>query len=87
MQKQTMKTKLATLLLALALGAATIPTPALAANTKPYPLKVCVVSDNKLGSMGKVVTKEYQGQELKFCCKPCVKKFDANPAKYLAKLK
>ncbi len=52
-----------------------------------YPLKTCVVTDNELGSMGKVVTKVYDGQEVKFCCKPCVKKFDANPAKYLAKLK
>lgn len=53
----------------------------------PYPLKVCLVTDNKLGSMGAPVTKIYGNQELKFCCKPCVKKFDANPAKYLAKLK
>lgn len=54
---------------------------------KPYQLKTCLVSGNALGSMGKVVVKSYQGQEIKFCCKPCVKKFDANPAKYLAKLK
>ncbi len=53
---------------------------------KPYPLKTCLVSGNALGSMGKVVVKSYQGQEIKFCCKPCVKKFDANPAKYLAKM-
>jgi hypothetical protein len=53
---------------------------------KPYPLKKCLVSDNKLGSMGTPVTKVYDGQEIKFCCKPCVKKFEANKAKYLAKL-
>lgn len=53
---------------------------------KPYPLKTCLVSGNELGSMGKVVVKSYQGQEIKFCCKPCVKKFEANPGKYLAKL-
>lgn len=52
-----------------------------------YPLKVCLVTDNELGSMGKVITKVYDGREVKFCCKPCVKKFEANPAKYLAKLK
>ncbi|NLT71660.1 MAG: hypothetical protein GXX91_13340 [Verrucomicrobiaceae bacterium] len=52
-----------------------------------YPLKVCLVTDNTLGSMGKVITKKHEGQEVKFCCKPCVKKFNANPAKYLAKLK
>ena len=54
--------------------------------TKPYQLKTCVVSGNTLGSMGDPVTKIYNGQEMKFCCKPCVKKFDANPVKYLAKL-
>lgn len=57
------------------------------ANAASYPLKVCLVTDNALGSMGKVITKKYDGREVKFCCKPCVKKFEANPAKYLAKLK
>jgi hypothetical protein len=51
-----------------------------------YPLKTCIVTDNELGSMGKVVTKVYDGQEIKFCCKPCVGKFEKNPAKYLSKL-
>lgn len=86
-----MKTKLTrlltTVLLGFTLAAGTVPATALAADVKPYPLKVCVVSGNKLGSMGKIVTKVYGDQEIKFCCKPCVKKFDANPAKYLAKLK
>ena len=53
---------------------------------KKYPLDYCLVTDNELGSMGKVITKVYDGQEIKFCCKPCVKKFEKNPAKYLAKL-
>ena len=53
---------------------------------KSYPLNTCLVTDNELGSMGKVITKVYDGQEIKFCCKPCVKKFEKNPAKYLAKL-
>lgn len=53
---------------------------------KSYPLKTCLVTDNELGSMGKVITKVYDGQEVKFCCKPCVGKFEKNPAKYLAKL-
>ncbi len=52
-----------------------------------YPLKTCLVSGNELGSMGKSITKVYQDQEIKLCCKPCIKKFDANPAKYLGKLK
>lgn len=53
---------------------------------KPYPLSTCIVTDNELGSMGEVVTKVYDGREVKFCCKPCVKKFEANPSKYLTKL-
>jgi hypothetical protein len=57
------------------------------AASSSYPLKTCIVTGNELGSMGKVVTKVHEGQEIKFCCKPCVKKFDANPAKYLSKLK
>lgn len=82
-----MKTTLRTLLSTLALGLVFTAMPAGAADVKPYPLKVCVVSGNELGTMGKVITKVHQGQEIKFCCKPCVKKFDANPAKYLSKLK
>jgi hypothetical protein len=53
---------------------------------KSYRLKTCIVTDNALGSMGKVITKVYDGQEIKFCCKPCVRKFEKNPAKYLSKL-
>lgn len=53
---------------------------------KPYPLKYCVVTGNELGSMGKVITKVYGDQQIKFCCKPCVGKFEKNPKKYLAKL-
>lgn len=62
-------------------------TPAHAADVKPYPLKTCIVSGNELGSMGKVITKTHGDQEIKFCCKPCIKKFDKEPAKYLSKLK
>ena len=54
---------------------------------KSYPLDTCVVSGNKLGSMGKVITKTHDGQEVKFCCKPCIKKFDKDPAKYVSKIK
>ncbi len=74
-----MKTLVTTLLLTLACSS-------LAAD-KPYPLDTCIVSGNKLGTMGKVVVRSHEGQQIKFCCKPCVKKFDANPAKYLSKLK
>ena len=53
---------------------------------KPYPLNTCIVSDDKLGEMGPPVVKVYNGQEVKFCCKNCVKDFDKEPAKYLTKL-
>ncbi|MGE9266934.1 MAG: hypothetical protein ACQKBY_02460 [Verrucomicrobiales bacterium] len=57
-----------------------------AAGAKPYPYDTCIVSGNKLGSMGDPVTKVHQGQEVKFCCQPCVKKFEANPERYLSKI-
>ncbi len=55
-------------------------------NAKPYPLTTCIVTDNDLDSMGGPILKTYNGQQIQFCCKPCVKKFEANPSKYLAKL-
>ena len=86
-----MKNKLANLLTMAAVGLALVSCSstggsATLSGVKPYPLKTCVVSGNTLGSMGDPVTKVHSGQEMKFCCKPCVKKFDANPDKYLAKL-
>jgi len=53
---------------------------------KPYPLETCIVSDKKLGEMGKPVVFEYKGQEIKLCCKSCRKDFDKDPAKFLKKL-
>ncbi len=55
-------------------------------SVKPYPKDTCVVTGNKLGSMGDPVTLVHGDQEMKFCCNPCVKKFKANPDKYLAQL-
>lgn len=52
----------------------------------PYPLDTCLVTDNKLGSMGDPVTIVHENRELKFCCSPCVKKFEKEPGKYLPKL-
>jgi hypothetical protein len=57
-----------------------------AGNVKPYPKDTCIVTDNKLGSMGTPITKVYADQEVKFCCKPCIAKFEKDPQKYLAKL-
>jgi len=53
---------------------------------KRYPLNTCIVTDNELGSMGDIITKTYGNQEVSFCCKPCIRKFEADPEKFLAKL-
>ena len=52
-----------------------------------YTSDTCVVMDSKLGSMGDPVVRVYDGQEVKFCCMPCVEEFEADPDFYLAKLK
>jgi len=54
---------------------------------KPYPLDVCLVSGEELGSMGAAHVFVHEGQEIKMCCDKCVPKFNKNPDKYLAKLK
>ena len=51
-----------------------------------YPLEVCVVSGEQLGSMGEPVVYDHEGTTVKFCCKACIKDFKENPAPYLAKL-
>jgi hypothetical protein len=61
--------------------------PADAPAAKAYPLDTCVVSGEKLGSMGPPVVITHEGTEVRFCCKDCVEKFNKEPAKYLAKLK
>jgi hypothetical protein len=54
---------------------------------KPYPLKTCIVSGEKLGGdMGKPYVFVEQGQEVKLCCKNCLKDFKKEPAKYLKKI-
>lgn len=53
---------------------------------KPYPLDVCIVTGEKLGSMGKPHVLVHEDQEIKFCCKSCEPDFKKEPAKYLAKL-
>lgn len=51
-----------------------------------YPLKVCVVSGEKLGSMGAPYIHNHEGKEVQFCCKGCIKDFNKEPEKYLAKI-
>ena len=54
---------------------------------KAYPLDTCIVSDEKLGSMGDAFVFTHEGQEIKLCCKACQKDFKKTPDKYLKKLK
>lgn len=53
---------------------------------KPYPLKVCIVSDETLGEMGKPNYLQYKSQTYGFCCKPCTKEFRDDPEKFRKKL-
>ncbi|MGB0775488.1 MAG: hypothetical protein ACPGUY_06550, partial [Akkermansiaceae bacterium] len=57
------------------------------ATPKPYPLKVCLVTDEGLDDWDEQTNIIYQGHEIKFCCKMCVKKFYKSPQKYMSKLK
>jgi len=56
------------------------------AKPKPYTLKTCPVSDEKLGEMGKPFVFTYEGREIKLCCKNCQKDFKKDPAKYVKKI-
>lgn len=51
-----------------------------------YPLTTCVISGETLGEMGKPYVFNYQGQEVRFCCKGCKKDFLKNPEENLAKI-
>jgi YHS domain-containing protein len=55
--------------------------------TKEYPLTTCIVTENDLESMGGSLTKVYNGQEVKFCCRPCIRKFEKSPEKYLERMR
>ncbi len=73
-------------------GFLTVPFAGQAAETKsnkpkPYPLKTCVVSDEKFGGdMGEPYVFTHEGREIKLCCKSCLKDFKKDPAKYVKKL-
>ena len=52
---------------------------------KPYPFPDCIISEEKLGSLGKPIALIYEGQEIKVCCRDCKKTFEKNPIKAMAK--
>lgn len=51
-----------------------------------YPIDVCILSGEKLGSMGDPIVMKHEGTEVRLCCAGCVDEFKKNPAKYVAKL-
>ena len=60
--------------------------PAIANEPKPYPLAICIVSDEKLNPVGAPIALVYEGQEFKFCCRECRRDFKDEPEKFLQKL-
>src|SRR5438093_6234098 len=56
------------------------------AKPKPYTLKTCPVSDEKLGDMGDPYVFTHEGREIKLCCKGCLKDFNKDSAKYIKKI-
>lgn len=79
-----MKTLLFAALTSFALAGAMTPATAEENATIPYPLDVCIVSNEGLESMGSPVVYKHGDREIKFCCRKCLKKFAADPEKYLA---
>ncbi len=52
-----------------------------AAQPRPYVLKMCLVSDEKLDKGDPTFV--YKGREIRVCCEGCVKDFQKEPEKYL----
>lgn len=48
-----------------------------------YPLDYCLVSGQKLGSMGDPVQYDHHGREIKFCCSGSIDEFKKNSNTYL----
>ena len=91
-EKNIMKTSKILIATVLLTGFLTAPFVGLAeenktAKPKPYPLKTCVVSDEKFGGdMGEPYVFTHEGREIKLCCKSCLKDFKKAPAKYVKKI-
>jgi len=51
-----------------------------------YTLDRCIISGEKLGSMGEPVVKSYDGREVRFCCESCIPKFEASKDKYIKQI-
>ena len=55
---------------------------------KPYPLKTCIVSGEEINDKGDMKPHVFvvEGQEVKLCCKSCLKDFNKDTAGYLKKI-
>ena len=55
---------------------------------KPYPLKTCIVSGEEINEKGDMKPHSFvvDGQEVKLCCKSCLKDFNKDKAGYLKKI-
>lgn len=59
----------------------------IAAQKTSYPLGECVVSGDPFGpDMGEPIDFVSGTHYVKFCCKGCIRDFEANPARYLARI-
>jgi len=54
------------------------------ASVTPYPLAVCIVSGEGLGSHPVEIV--HEGRQIKFCCNGCRASFEDSPADFLKKL-
>lgn len=52
----------------------------------PYPFNTCAVIQRPFDEGGPKHRRIYQGQEVLFCCTPCVRAFDANPDPYMPRI-
>lgn len=56
------------------------------AQTENVGNKICPVSREKIGSMGKAYHVEHEGKVYNLCCKMCAKDFKKNPEKYIKEI-
>ena len=52
----------------------------------PYPFDHCAVIQRPFSEKPVRHRRVYKGQEVLFCCTPCVRAFDANPEPYMPRI-
>lgn len=57
-----------------------------AKKVKPYKAKTCLISGEELGGHGDPYVFIHEGQEVKLCCKACIKDFNKDPKKWMKKV-